>query len=111
MLGEAHTVRQTIFAILPFVGAIAMAAAAPAQVDPAAEVKQILIATPEGPNIGLTATAIQRQAPAMNVVQLRGNVEIRTKDMILRADEADYNEKTGEIEARGAVHIKLETQR
>ena len=90
-----------------FVLACAVAAISATQVTPAPERKQIMIATPEGPNIGLTAAAIQRQAP---VTQLRGNVEIRTKDMILRADEAEYNENTGEIEARGTVRIKLENQ-
>lgn len=101
--------RRTIFVVLAFVSAIAVAT--PAQVNPAAERKQLMIATPGGPNIGLTAAAIQRQAPSMNVVQLKGDVEIRTKDMILHADEADYNENTGEIEARGTVRIKLQTQR
>jgi len=80
----------------------------PPQVNPITERKHVMIATPEGPNIGLTATTIQRQAPS---VQLKGNVEIRTKDMLLRAEEADYNENTGEIEARGTVYIKLESQR
>jgi lipopolysaccharide assembly outer membrane protein LptD (OstA) len=99
-------VKQTIFAILAFASAIAMASAG--QVNPAAERKHVMIATPDGPNISLTATAIQRQA---SIVQLRGNVEIRTRDMILRADEANYNQNTGEIEADGSVRIKLEAQR
>ena len=98
--------KQTLFAILALTSAITIASAG--QVNPAAERKYVMIATPEGPNISLTATAIQRQAP---IVQLRGNVEIKTKDMILRADEADYDQNTGEIEARGAVRIKLEAQR
>jgi lipopolysaccharide assembly outer membrane protein LptD (OstA) len=99
-------VKQTIFAILAFASAITMASAG--QVNPSGERKHVMIATPEGPNIGLTATAIQRQAP---MIQLRGDVEIRTKDMILRADEANYNQNTGEIEAHGTVRIKLEAQR
>jgi len=99
-------VKQTISVFLALASAIAMVGAT--QVNRGAERKQVMIATPQGPNIGLTATAIQRQAP---VFQLKGSVEIRTKDMILRADEADYNENTGEIEARGTVRIKLETQR
>ena len=95
--------KHTVVVILLFVFAIGAPGAGQAP-----EPKQILIATPEGPNIGLTAAAIQRQAPT---IQLKGNVEIRTKDMILRAAEADYNENTGEIEARGTVRIKLETYR
>lgn len=38
--------------------------------------------------------------------QLRGNVEINTNTLILRADEADYDWDTGEIEARGNVHVR-----
>src|SRR4030095_805118 len=98
--------KHTIFAILALASALTIAGAG--QVDPAAERKNVMMALPEGPNISLTATAIQRQAP---IVQLRGNVEIRTKDMILRADEAEYDQSTGEIAARGTVRIKLETQR
>jgi len=96
--------------IIPvFIGAIAASRAT--QVSPTVELRHVMIATPQGPNIDLAATAIQRQAPAMNLVQLKGIVQIRTKDMTLRADEAEYNENTGEIEARGTVHVKLETNR
>jgi lipopolysaccharide assembly outer membrane protein LptD (OstA) len=40
---------------------------------------------------------------------LKGSVTIRTKDMILHADEADYNERTAEIALRGNASVKLET--
>ena len=36
---------------------------------------------------------------------LRGHVEIRKEQMVLTADEADYNEQTHEVEARGNVHF------
>ena len=98
--------KKTIFVILAFAGVMTIAGAT--QVNPTAERKHVMIALPEGPNIDLSATVIQRQAP---VVQLRGNVEIRTRDMLLRAEEVSYNENTGEIEARAAVYIKLESQR
>jgi lipopolysaccharide assembly outer membrane protein LptD (OstA) len=42
-----------------------------------------------------------------SAIQLRGDVEIKTELMVLRADEADYHEDTGEIEARGSVRVKL----
>jgi lipopolysaccharide assembly outer membrane protein LptD (OstA) len=42
-----------------------------------------------------------------SAIQLRGDVEIKTELMVLRADEADYHEDTGEIEARGNVRVKL----
>ena len=38
--------------------------------------------------------------------QLRGNVEINTNTLILRADEADYHWDTGELDARGNVHVR-----
>jgi LPS-assembly protein len=36
---------------------------------------------------------------------LRGHVEIRKEQMVLRADEVDYNEETGDAEARGNIHF------
>ena len=53
------------------------------------------------------------------ILQLRGNVEVRTttcpptgnvcvtSPMVLQADAVDYNEKTGEINARGDVHTSF----
>jgi len=37
---------------------------------------------------------------------LRGNVRLETSDMLLRADELDYNTETGDAEARGHVHFE-----
>jgi LPS-assembly protein len=37
---------------------------------------------------------------------MRGAVRIETTDMQLRADELDYNEDTGDVEARGHVHFE-----
>jgi LPS-assembly protein len=37
---------------------------------------------------------------------LRGRVEIETTEMLLAADEIDYNEETGDAEARGHVHFQ-----
>ncbi|MBI3694370.1 MAG: LPS-assembly protein LptD [Acidobacteria bacterium] len=36
---------------------------------------------------------------------LRGHVEIRKEQMVLTADEVDYNEQTADIAARGNVHF------
>ena len=55
-----------------------------------------------------------------NLIHLRGNVVIKMDCFlplqgtlplctVLRADEAEYNEKTGEIKANGAVRVKLES--
>ena len=69
--------------------------------------KHAQISTPEGKNVQFVADNIERQA---QVMKLKGNVEIRTHDMALHADDVSYNQKTGEIEAAGKVRIKLETQ-
>jgi len=37
-------------------------------------------------------------------VHLRGDAQIATAEMLLTADEMDYNRRTGEAEARGKVH-------
>jgi lipopolysaccharide assembly outer membrane protein LptD (OstA) len=41
-----------------------------------------------------------------DVFRLKGNAEITTGVVIVRADEADYHWDTGEIDARGNVHVK-----
>jgi hypothetical protein len=76
-----------------------------------------------GGRVALTAFSMQRDLSSeatAPVIQLKGNVEIRMiaclptgKDdavvcegtMVLHADEAEYNEKSGEINARGNVHM------
>jgi lipopolysaccharide assembly outer membrane protein LptD (OstA) len=45
------------------------------------------------------------------VVMLKGNVEIKTDNMTLRADAAEYHVCTGEIVARGNVYIKPVTKK
>jgi hypothetical protein len=64
--------------------------------------------------IHLIAARMQRDAPdpaatkvLTSAIQLRGDVEIKTEHMVLRADEADYHEDTGEIEVRGNVRVTL----
>jgi len=74
------------------------------------ERKHLMIASPAGSNVGLTANEMERREPNRNVIHLKGSVEIRTREMILRSDEATYNEITGEIEASGTVRVKLENQ-
>ena len=64
----------------------------------------------------MQALSIERTAHFPGIVQLKGSVEIATKVsvndapvrlmiMVVRADEADYHEDTGEIEARGNVQM------
>jgi lipopolysaccharide assembly outer membrane protein LptD (OstA) len=68
--------------------------------------KNLQISTPDGVNVSLSAMTASRIGP---VLHLKGSVTIRTKDMILRADEADYDERTAEIALRGNASVKLET--
>jgi lipopolysaccharide assembly outer membrane protein LptD (OstA) len=80
-----------------------------------------------GPMGGVTMEAdhIERGPSYPSVIRLQGNVEIKTKIvsrpgrspgtapsagesvmiMVVRADEADYHEDSGEIEARGQVRV------
>jgi lipopolysaccharide assembly outer membrane protein LptD (OstA) len=80
------------------------------------ENKLSLMATGPLGSIALQADSIQRQSSYPSVIQLKGNVEIKTKTvvqdsplrlmiMVVRADEADYHEDTSEIEARGTVRV------
>jgi lipopolysaccharide assembly outer membrane protein LptD (OstA) len=77
--------------------------------------------------VEVTATSIQRDLSSKeseSIIKLKGNVEVRMVtcgptghsghddefvcgkgSMLLHADEVDYNEKTGAIDARGNVHI------
>ena len=69
-----------------------------------------------------TASNAQRVSPvgtAGSILQLRGNVEVRTivcrptgnvcdkSPFVLEADAVDYNETTGEIQTQGAVRTAL----
>jgi lipopolysaccharide assembly outer membrane protein LptD (OstA) len=84
-------------------GSLVFSLVAVSQVNP----KHAQIATPGGSNVQFVADNIERQT---QVMKLKGNVEIRTHDMLLHADDVTYDQKTGEIEATGKVRIKLETQ-
>jgi lipopolysaccharide assembly outer membrane protein LptD (OstA) len=64
----------------------------------------------------MQALSIERLVKFPGIVHLKGSVEIATKVgvndapvslmiMVVRADEADYHEDTGEIEARGNVQM------
>jgi lipopolysaccharide assembly outer membrane protein LptD (OstA) len=88
-----------------------------------------LWSAPNGTRVAMAADSIARQdpdpprpSPYASVIRLKGNVNIRTTTcipagrrhtkvceaaMLLRADEADFREETGEIEARGNVRVTL----
>ena len=67
----------------------------------------------------MQALSIERMVKFPAIVHLKGSVEIATKVgvsdapvslmiMVVRADEADYHEDTGEIEARGRSKRRLQ---
>lgn len=70
-------------------------------------VNQIMVAPLHGARGGarLAALNIERGVSYPSVVHLKGRVEIRANGYILHADEADYDENTGEVEARGTVRV------
>ena len=64
----------------------------------------------------IQAESIERPVQFPSIIRLKGNIQIDTKIiaqhapvslliMVVRADEADYHEDTGEIEARGSVQV------
>jgi hypothetical protein len=60
-----------------------------------------------GPNAYVDLRAERMDHPEGPLVHLKGHAEIRTQAVIVRADEADFNQDTLEVEARGDVHIRL----
>jgi lipopolysaccharide assembly outer membrane protein LptD (OstA) len=76
------------------------------QADPGS-VKNIMTAPLHGVRGGarLAALNIERGVSYPSVIHLKGKVEIRANGFILRADEADYDESTGEVDARGIVKV------
>ena len=95
-----------------------------AQENPAVPLKHMSVPTPTSLRpIAVTAGEIQRELPYPSVMHLKGNVEIRTPvcvratpgkayscdgSVVVRADEADLHEDTGQIEARGNVKVTRE---
>jgi lipopolysaccharide assembly outer membrane protein LptD (OstA) len=52
-----------------------------------------------------TALDVEKGSPYPSVAHLKGNVEIRANGFILRAEQADYDEVSGEIRASGNVSV------
>jgi lipopolysaccharide assembly outer membrane protein LptD (OstA) len=49
----------------------------------------------------------QQERPASDVRRMTGGVQISTiENVVIQADEADYNETTGEVVLRGAVRLR-----
>jgi hypothetical protein len=94
---------------------------APGQENNASEQKHVLIAPQNATrSVYIEALSIERGLPYPSVVTLKGNVQIKTPVclpvgvesstvcdgyMIVRADEAEFDEKTGEIRPHGNVVV------
>jgi hypothetical protein len=71
------------------------------------EIKHVTVSALHGPHGGtVSGNSIEREPSCPSVVHARGQVEIKLSGVIVRADEADYDEDTGEVEAHGSVKVK-----
>ena|SRR5262245_9534267 len=102
--------KPTIVSVLVFAMIGLVTIAGVAQINQVPALKHLMIATPHGPNVDFAASSIERHQPDLNVLELTGNVEIRSQNMILQADRATYDQNTGEIKPSGNVRLKLEPQ-
>ncbi len=59
----------------------------------------------EVPPEGVVVVRAAQQEREGSRYRLRGRAEIETAEMLLRADEIDYDQETGVAEARGHVHF------
>lgn len=58
------------------------------------------------PNANIELEAAQLQSDG-SLVHMKGDAEIRTLAVVVRADEVDFNQDSLEVEARGNVRIQL----
>ncbi len=62
---------------------------------------------PDAPLPGIVRVkALDRQEKEGTLYHLRGHAQVETTDMLLRADEIDYDEDSGYAEARGNVYFQ-----
>jgi LPS-assembly protein len=62
--------------------------------------------TPAEPQTGDLEVFAVRQETVGDIRYFRDAVEFRLNNVVLRCEELDYNENTGEVEARGNVHYR-----
>jgi hypothetical protein len=108
-----------------FIGALALCALAlAAQDQPAGQLKHLSVPTNTSVNpISVTALAIEREGEYPAIIHLNGSVEIKTPVclksgqgsalqcdgyVVLHADQADFHEGSGRIDARGNVSVTRE---
>lgn len=75
--------------------------------DRSADLKHVTLVPQHGKRGDVVATAleVEKGTPYPSIAHLKGNVQIRANGFILRADQADYDEESGEIKASGSVTI------
>ncbi len=83
--------------------------ASPIAPDPVNVVEPGKVSRPMRPNApgpnDVLIRAVTQEADG-NLRHLRGKAEVETTDMLLKADEIDYNVETGDAEARGNVQFE-----
>ena len=71
------------------------------------ELKHVILVAKQGTRpMNASALDVVKSVAYPSVVHLKGNAEIRASGFILHADQADYDEESGEIKASGNVSIK-----
>ena len=68
--------------------------------------KHIYKPRPNAPPVGEWDTNAVSQTTEGKVYHLRGHAEMENVAMLFRADEIDYNEETGDLQARGNVYFE-----
>lgn len=103
-----------------YVAALAVCTLAlPAQEYPAGQPKHLTVPTATSVRpVSVSALSIERGAEYPSIIHLKGSVEIKTPvcirqasgqvcagSVVLRADEADFHEDSGQIDAHGNVTV------
>ena len=75
--------------------------------DRADELKHVTLVSKQGKRGPVNASALEvvKGVAYPSIAHLKGNVEIRANGFILHAEQADYDEQTGEIKASGNVSV------
>lgn len=76
----------------------------PAQAPFASYEQAAVIERRDPPPEGIVVVRALQQEREGSRYRLRGNAEIETSEMLLRAEEIDYDQETGAAEARGRAH-------
>lgn len=75
-----------------------------AQAAPPSYEKATVIERRDVPPESIVVVRAAQQEREGSRYRLRGSAEIETREMLLKADEIDYDQETGQAEARGRVH-------